>query len=265
MLAATGATKVVLVGTVARRLPDPQLHRRRRCRPGLACHPRRRAEPWRLGHQGLPAGQRVQRHRTVPDAAQRPPGPEGNEVTPGVEWLTIRSDNNDKYAQPDGVWLGQRGTADQRRLRRPGAERARENVVIAGIDHRETALGPKAFAEMWRFLTGQPPRDADDRAGSERSSLDGKRERPRPRQPRRQLRHQPAAGRRLGRGLCDPCDQRRAARPGAARPDDRRRRRRRGPFVAADAGASAKFVTSRYAARALSPRPSRPCARRAPA
>ena len=30
-------------------------------------------------------------------------------------------------------------------------------MVIAGIDHRETALGPKAFAEMWRFLTGQAP------------------------------------------------------------------------------------------------------------
>jgi triacylglycerol esterase/lipase EstA (alpha/beta hydrolase family) len=29
-----------------------------------------------------------------------------SEVTPGIAWMTIRSDNNDKYAQPDGVWIG---------------------------------------------------------------------------------------------------------------------------------------------------------------
>ncbi|MBC7483122.1 MAG: twin-arginine translocation pathway signal, partial [Rhizobacter sp.] len=32
-----------------------------------------------------------------------------------------------------------------------------ENVVIAGIDHRETAYSPKAFEAMFRFLTGKPP------------------------------------------------------------------------------------------------------------
>ena len=85
-----------------------------------------------------------------------PQGPEGHEVTPGVKWLTIRSDNNDKYAQPDGVWLGQRGTPTGVTFEGPALKGA-ENVVIAGIDHRETALGPKAFAEMWRFLTGQAP------------------------------------------------------------------------------------------------------------
>ena len=86
-----------------------------------------------------------------------PQGPDGNEVTPGVKWLTIRSDSNDKYAQPDGVWLGQRGTPTNVGFDGPALKGA-ENVVIAGIDHRETALGPKAFAEMWRFLTGEPPR-----------------------------------------------------------------------------------------------------------
>ncbi len=85
-----------------------------------------------------------------------PQGPEGNEVTPGVKWMTIRSDNNDKYAQPDGVWLGQRGTPTNVGFDGPALKGA-ENVVIAGIDHRETALGPKAFAEMWRFLTGRVP------------------------------------------------------------------------------------------------------------
>ena len=32
-----------------------------------------------------------------------------------------------------------------------------ENVVIAGIDHRETAFGAKAFAETYRFIAGKPP------------------------------------------------------------------------------------------------------------
>ena len=39
-----------------------------------------------------------------------PKNTRGDEVTPGVNWLTIRSDNNDKYAQPDGLWIGSRGT-----------------------------------------------------------------------------------------------------------------------------------------------------------
>jgi len=85
-----------------------------------------------------------------------PQGAEGHEVTPGVRWMTIRSDNNDKFAQPDGVWIGQRGTPTRVGFDGPALKGA-ENVVIAGIDHRETALGPRAFAEMWRFLTGQAP------------------------------------------------------------------------------------------------------------
>ena len=32
-------------------------------------------------------------------------GGPGLETTPGVKWLTVRSDANDKFAQPDGVWL----------------------------------------------------------------------------------------------------------------------------------------------------------------
>ncbi|HET7836049.1 MAG TPA: alpha/beta fold hydrolase, partial [Variovorax sp.] len=38
-----------------------------------------------------------------------PKNAEGHEVTPGVKWLTLRSDNNDKYAQPDGLWIGSKG------------------------------------------------------------------------------------------------------------------------------------------------------------
>ena len=85
-----------------------------------------------------------------------PQGAAGNEVTPGVAWLTIRSDNNDKYAQPDGVWIGARGTPTNVSFDGPELKGA-ENVVIAGLDHRETALGAKAFAETYRFIAGKPP------------------------------------------------------------------------------------------------------------
>jgi len=79
----------------------------------------------------------------------------GMEVTPGPKWMTIRSDNNDKYAQPDGVWIGTKGTPTNVSFDGPALKGA-ENVVIAGIDHRETAFSPKAFEAMFRFLTGKP-------------------------------------------------------------------------------------------------------------
>ena len=83
-------------------------------------------------------------------------GGAGIEITPGPKWLTIRSDNNDKYAQPDGAWIGAKGTPTHVSFAGPELKGA-QNVVIAGIDHRETAFGPQAFAAMWRFLTGSEP------------------------------------------------------------------------------------------------------------
>ena len=80
----------------------------------------------------------------------------GNEVTPGVKWLTVRSDNNDKFAQADGVWIGQKGTATNVTAAGPELKGA-ENVVIAGIDHRETSFSAKAFEQGYRFITGQAP------------------------------------------------------------------------------------------------------------
>src|SRR5262249_38297389 len=85
-----------------------------------------------------------------------PKGPNGDEVTPGVQWMTIRSDNNDKYAQPDGAWIGARGTPTNVRFDGP-ALRGADNVVIPGIDHRETAYSPQAFAAMFRFIAGRAP------------------------------------------------------------------------------------------------------------
>jgi triacylglycerol lipase len=70
--------------------------------------------------------------------------------------MTIRSDNNDKYAQPDGVWIGARGTPTNVSFDGP-ALRGAENVVIAGIDHRETSFGVQAFAETYRFIAGRLP------------------------------------------------------------------------------------------------------------
>jgi len=85
-----------------------------------------------------------------------PKGPNGDEVSPGPKWMTIRSDNNDKFAQPDGVWLGARGTPTGVTFEGPALKGA-ENIVIAGIDHRETSFGIKAFENAYRFITGRAP------------------------------------------------------------------------------------------------------------
>lgn len=99
-------------------------------------------------------------------------GGPGIEVTPGVKWLTIRSDNNDKFAQPDGVWIGAKGTATHVTFDGPELKGA-TNVVIPGIDHRETSYGARAFATTYAFITGRPPqRDAVQPEG--RIVLDGK-------------------------------------------------------------------------------------------
>ena len=85
-----------------------------------------------------------------------PQGANGNEVTPGPKWMTIRSDNNDKFAQPDGVWIGSKGTPTNVTFAGPELKGA-ENVVIAGIDHRETSFSAKAFEAAHRFITGKAP------------------------------------------------------------------------------------------------------------
>ncbi|CAN7272042.1 twin-arginine translocation pathway signal [Variovorax sp. LjRoot84] len=81
----------------------------------------------------------------------------GDEVTPGVKWLTVRSDNNDKYAQPDGVWIGAKGTPTNIGFDGPALKGA-TNVALPRVDHRETSFSPAAFDAGWRFLTGEAPR-----------------------------------------------------------------------------------------------------------
>ncbi len=98
-------------------------------------------------------------------------GPNGEEVTPGIRWMTIRSDHEDRYAQPDGASFGRPGLVTNVTYEGP-ALRGAENVVIAGVDHRETAHSRKAFAEMFRFLAGRLPATLDIVA-EDRIVLDG--------------------------------------------------------------------------------------------
>jgi triacylglycerol lipase len=80
----------------------------------------------------------------------------GDEVAGPVKWQTIRSDNNDKFAQPDGLWIGQRGKPTQVTFSGPELKGA-TNVVIPKIDHRETSYSPAAFEVTYRFIRGKAP------------------------------------------------------------------------------------------------------------
>ncbi|MBX3588610.1 MAG: twin-arginine translocation pathway signal [Ramlibacter sp.] len=89
-------------------------------------------------------------------ALNAPKNAAGDEVTGPVRWLTIRSDHNDKYAQPDGLWIGAKGKPTGVSFAGPEL-RGATNVVIAGLDHRETSFSPAAFEAAWRFITGSAP------------------------------------------------------------------------------------------------------------
>ena len=86
-----------------------------------------------------------------------PKGPSGDEVTPGVHWLTLRSDSNDKFAQPDGVWIGAPGKPTNIGYDAPALKGA-TNIVLPRVDHRETSFSAAAFAATWQFLTGEAPK-----------------------------------------------------------------------------------------------------------
>ena len=79
-----------------------------------------------------------------------------DDLIPGVEMMAIRSDKNDKYAQPDGRFVGAPGKPtgvgfDAAELR--GAR----NVTLDGLDHREVAFHKLAFAAMYEHIAGKPP------------------------------------------------------------------------------------------------------------
>jgi triacylglycerol lipase len=81
----------------------------------------------------------------------------GDEVTGPVKWLTIRSDNNDKFAQPDGLWIGAKGTATNVTFAGPELKGA-TNAVIPRIDHRETSFSQAAFLTVYSFIRGVGPK-----------------------------------------------------------------------------------------------------------
>ena len=89
-------------------------------------------------------------------ALNKPKDPQGDEVTGPVKWLTIRSDRNDKFAQPQGTWIGDPKLATNIAYDAPALKGA-TNVVLPGVDHRETAFSAPAFEAAYRFITGKPP------------------------------------------------------------------------------------------------------------
>ena len=85
-----------------------------------------------------------------------PKNTQGDEVCGPAKWMTIRSDNNDKFAQPDGLWIGMKGKPTNVTFAGPELKGA-TNVVIPRIDHRETSYSAAAFEATYRFITGRTP------------------------------------------------------------------------------------------------------------
>jgi pimeloyl-ACP methyl ester carboxylesterase len=80
----------------------------------------------------------------------------GEEIYPGVQFMTTRSDSNDKYAQPDGRFLGSPGSPTNVTYAGPEL-RGAKNIVLAGLDHREVAFHPLAFKAVYAFITSREP------------------------------------------------------------------------------------------------------------
>ena len=83
-----------------------------------------------------------------------------DEVVADVAFMTIRSDTNDKYAQPTGRFISLPDVQTGIAYDAPALEGA-INVVLPGADHREVSYGPRAFAETYRFITGRAPARVD--------------------------------------------------------------------------------------------------------
>ncbi|MCK1517963.1 hydrolase [Bradyrhizobium sp. 190] len=79
-----------------------------------------------------------------------------SEVTPGTAFLTLRSDGIDKFAQPDGRFVGKPGTPTGVTSDGPALKGA-TNLVLGALDHREVAFHPRAFREIYKFIAGQEP------------------------------------------------------------------------------------------------------------
>ncbi|WP_458095639.1 hydrolase [Roseomonas sp. WA12] len=105
------------------------------------------------------------------DLLQRLNGGE-SQVVPGTAFLTLRSDANDLYAQPDGRYAGRPGVPTGVGYDSPEL-RGATNLVLPGVDHRETAYSARAFREMYRFIAGREP-DRLDVVPEDRVVLNGR-------------------------------------------------------------------------------------------
>lgn len=80
----------------------------------------------------------------------------GGEVVAGIPFTTIRSDKNDKYAQPTGEFLGTPGKPTGVSYDAPALDGA-NNIVLDGLDHREVGFHPRAFAVIYEAIAGKKP------------------------------------------------------------------------------------------------------------
>lgn len=99
------------------------------------------------------------------------------EATPGVRFLTIRSDRNDRWFQPvlapsHPVAGGREGVPSNVGYDSPELTGA-TNLVLPGVDHKEAARSPRAFQAMYRFIVGRDP-EHQDIVPESRPVLDGK-------------------------------------------------------------------------------------------
>ena len=94
---------------------------------------------------------------TMLNAPKNAAGDEVISSKDGVQWMTVRSLDNDKFAQPDGLWIGAKGTATNVTFAGPELKGAK-NVVIPKIDHRETSFSKPAFDAAFEFITGYAPK-----------------------------------------------------------------------------------------------------------
>ncbi|HUR88053.1 MAG TPA: alpha/beta fold hydrolase [Ramlibacter sp.] len=127
---------------------------------------------WAVHIDGLSDNSEFAGHGPNLTALNKAKNANGDEVTGPVKWMTIRSDSNDKFAQPDGLWVGKRGVATGVTFTGPELKGA-TNVVIPRIDHRETSYSAPAFAATYQFITGQAAARTDV-VPEEKVSLSGK-------------------------------------------------------------------------------------------
>jgi len=82
------------------------------------------------------------------------------ETVDGVRYVTLRSDHNDKFAQPFGQYVGFPHIPTF--VGSDGAAlKGAENIVLPGLDHKEVAFHRLAFAELYRAVTGAEPQTLD--------------------------------------------------------------------------------------------------------